>query len=170
MGCTIECYRLRIGSFSQKVPKVKTVGSNLNENNKVKLKKTARIFLSLYLIYLLVISSSIHQEHYGRSTINHPSIRQISISRPTKSTSTEILEQNQVSFKNPYLVATKILNKEIHALNGNHSNRGKSIKICYWNKGSSFLVNKTEDVKEIINTHKPLVLGLGEAQFNLIMI
>ena len=29
----------------------------------------------------------------------------------------------------------------------------------------SFLKNKHEDISEIINTHKPLVLGLGEAQF-----
>ena len=162
MGCSIECYRLRIGSFSQKVPKVKTVGSR---HNKVKLKKVECIFLSWCIIYLLVLLSSIHQEHYGRLTMNNPSIRQINISRPTKSTSAEVLDQNQVAFKNPYLVATKLLNKEIHTLNGNHSKRGKPIKICYWNKGSSFLINKTEDVKEIINTHKPLVLGLGEAQF-----
>ena len=33
----------------------------------------------------------------------------------------------------------------------------------YWNKGPAFLVNKQLDIKNIIDRHKPHILGLGEA-------
>ena len=63
------------------------------------------------------------------------------------------------------MLSSKIMNKIVHMVEGNLARRGKPITICYWNKRSSFLKNKQEDIAEIINTHKPLVLGLGEAQF-----
>ena len=90
-----------------------------------------------------------------------PSLRQKITNHPAHNSKSLSVEQNQVSFRYPYLVAAKVRNKEVHVRNGNQANRGKSISICYWNKGSSYLINKKEDIKEIINTHKPLVLGLG---------
>ena len=57
------------------------------------------------------------------------------------------------------------LNKLVHIKNGNHGNRGKGIKILYWNKGPSFLHNKQGDIESIIDVHKPHILGLGEANF-----
>lgn len=42
---------------------------------------------------------------------------------------------------------------------------GKGIKCIYWNKGPSFLTNKQLDIDSIISTHKPHMLGLGEANF-----
>ena len=62
-------------------------------------------------------------------------------------------------------MSRKVTNREAHTKYGNQAGRGKPITVCYWNKGSSFLSNKKDDIAEIINTHKPLVLGLGEAQF-----
>ena len=152
MGCSIECYRLRIGTFSQKGLKVKTGKSRPNKHNKVMLKKVAMIYLCWSIIYLLVFLSSSPQDQHFRISITHPSTRQKNTETPTKTVSSLDLDQKQVAFKSPYQVATKVLNKEVHAQNGNHSSRGRAIKICYWNKGSSFLINKTEDVKEIINT------------------
>ena len=35
----------------------------------------------------------------------------------------------------------------------------------YWNKGPAFLSNKQLDIGTIIETHKPHILGLGEANF-----
>ena len=35
----------------------------------------------------------------------------------------------------------------------------------YWNKGPSFLTNKMPDIESIIETHKPHILGLCEANF-----
>ena len=70
-----------------------------------------------------------------------------------------------MSFSYPFSKAAKLCNREVHAKNENLANRGKPIKICYWNKGSSYLCNKQEDIKEIINTHRPHVLSLGEEGF-----
>ena len=128
------------------------------------LKKVALMYLCWSIIYLLVFLSSSPQDQHFRISITHPSTRQKNSETPTNTVSTLDLDQKQVAFKSPYQVATKVLNKEVHAQNGYHSSRGKAIQICYWKKGSSFLINKKEDIKEIINTHKPLVLGLREAQ------
>ena len=59
------------------------------------------------------------------------------------------------------------MNRISHTINGNQRNKGKPINICFWNKGSSYLCNKKDDISDIIKTHKPMVLGLGEAQFKI---
>ena len=56
-------------------------------------------------------------------------------------------------------------NKLAHIMSENRGQRGKGIKCIYWNKGPSFLTNKQQDIESIISTHKPHVLGLGEANF-----
>ena len=90
----------------------------------------------------------------------HPSGRAQSVnSHPLRK------EQLEVAHNIPYLLSSKVSNKAAHATYGNQASRGKPITFCYWNKGSSFLSNKQEDISDIINTHKSLVLGLGEAQF-----
>ena len=35
----------------------------------------------------------------------------------------------------------------------------------YWNKGPAHLRNKQPEIETIIGTHKPHILGLGEANF-----
>ena len=54
-------------------------------------------------------------------------------------------------------------NKVAHITNGNREKRGRGINCLYWNKGPSYLVNKQQDIKGIIDSHKPHILGLGEA-------
>ena len=56
-------------------------------------------------------------------------------------------------------------NKLTHTIFGNRGQRGKGIKCLYWNKGPAHLVNKQQDIESIISTHKPHILGLGEANF-----
>ena len=75
------------------------------------------------------------------------------------------IDKQKVGHKIPYILSSKVTNRAAHAVNGNQASRGKPITLCYWNKGSSFLLNKQEDISDIINTYKPLVLGLGEAQY-----
>ena len=48
---------------------------------------------------------------------------------------------------------------------GNRNTRGPSLHLAYWNKGSSYLVNKKLDVTSVISKYKPDILGLGEANF-----
>ena len=56
-------------------------------------------------------------------------------------------------------------NKITHMISGNRGQRGKGINCVYWNKGPAFLCNKQLDIESIIDTHKPHILGLGEANF-----
>jgi hypothetical protein len=51
----------------------------------------------------------------------------------------------------------------IRSLNGNRGQRGRGIKIVTWNKGSSLLHNKHQEVETIIAGHQPHILGLCEA-------
>ena len=48
-------------------------------------------------------------------------------------------------------------------INGNRGARGPGIKLIHWNKGSSFLHNKKNEIETIIAGHHPHVLGLSEA-------
>ena len=56
-------------------------------------------------------------------------------------------------------------NKMAHITHGNRGQRGRGITCVYWNKGPSFLCNKMLDIETIMQTHKPHILGLGEANF-----
>ena len=56
-------------------------------------------------------------------------------------------------------------NKLMHIKSGNRGHRGKGINCVYWNKGPSHLINKQHDIQSIIDTHRPHILGLGEANF-----
>ena len=60
---------------------------------------------------------------------------------------------------------SKQRNKLLHIIFGNRGKRGKGINCLYWNKGPAFLTNKQLDIETIIGTHKPHILGLGEANF-----
>ena len=62
-------------------------------------------------------------------------------------------------------VSRSTRNKIAHITNGNRGQRGKGVTCIYWNKGPSLLCNKMQDIEEIIETHKPHILGLGEANF-----
>ena len=49
-------------------------------------------------------------------------------------------------------------NKLQHSLNGNHY-----LNIAHWNKGNTLFKNKTPQIDQILNTHKPHILSLCEA-------
>ena len=58
-------------------------------------------------------------------------------------------------------------NRAAHITHGNRGQRGKGVTCLYWNKGPSSLSNKMIDIETIIDTHKPHILGLGEANHRL---
>ena len=60
-------------------------------------------------------------------------------------------------------VAKIISNKEMHIYNGN---REKCIKIAHWNKGNSLLVTKMSEIRSIADQHKPVIIGISEANFS----
>ena len=54
-----------------------------------------------------------------------------------------------------------ITNFQSKYVNGNKSSRG--IKIAHWNKGSSHLINKMAEIRNLIDKHQPHILGVSEA-------
>ena len=54
-------------------------------------------------------------------------------------------------------------NKNSHILNGNI--KATSIKIAHFNKGNSKFDNKIDDIHYIIDTHKPLIFSISEANY-----
>ena len=54
-------------------------------------------------------------------------------------------------------------NNKVKSLNGNRGRRGRGIKIVAWNKGSSLLHNKHQEIESLIAGHHPHILGLSEA-------
>ena len=54
-------------------------------------------------------------------------------------------------------------NSIMRSIHGNRGQRGKGIKIVAWNKGSSLLHNKHQEIETIIAGHQPHILGLSEA-------
>ena len=131
MGCSLECYRLRIGTFNQKVPKIKRLKMPVARSKGKEKSQHLRFSMVWCLVLILLSMASVS-----------PSLSQKSPIHPAINNKSKPLEQNQVSFQYPYLVAAKVRNKEVHVRNGNQTNRGKPISICYWNKGSSYLINK----------------------------
>ena len=73
--------------------------------------------------------------------------------------------QCRMKYSVMYWLSSRQRNKITHIICGNGGQRGKGINCVYWNKGPSFLSNKQLDIETIIGTHKPHILGLGEANF-----
>ena len=195
MGCSLESYRARIGTFGNtfkgkeigKVGKLRRGKSDSN-TSKFVLFYIAWYSLNIALAPLLLpvtatarsrevppyrCAAGVHVQGrtppspsppYSLPPSGDQSSHAEERSPPYPSPQSRI-EQQKVSNKILYILSSKVTNSAAHAENGNQSSRGKPITVCYWNKGSSFLSNKQDDIADIINTHKPLVLGLGEAQF-----
>ena len=61
-------------------------------------------------------------------------------------------------------IFTAVSNFQSRYVNGNRSSKG--IKIGHWNKGNSHLVNKMAEIKNIIGSHHPHILGVSEANLH----
>ena len=177
MTCSLQTYRIRIGTFQPSYKK-KSYSSNRSPGASSNGTPPGTVLTSVYLIILLssyyVLSTptcsgqysheqgnlckyhiqpdSSHKEHNlctGGSITWDPGI-----SLETMATAT--IFSGMPSAK---------LNKLVHIKYGNRGPRGKGIKILYWNKGPSFLHNKQGDIETMVASHKPHILGLGEANF-----
>ena len=84
----------------------------------------------------------------GLHTVSHPSIHNYGLfGKPWKTRSEMIVDCN---FWAKYV-------------NGNKKEKG--IRIMHWNKGSSFLHNKINEIETVIEKYRPHILGLSEANF-----
>ena len=57
------------------------------------------------------------------------------------------------------------MNKIAHIKTENRNTRGPSLKLAYWNKGPSHLINKQQDIATTIVSFNPDIFGIGEANF-----
>ena len=146
MGCSLDTYRARIGRFGGTSRRIRKIENQKSMIGKVffSTRKMGVLFFGMWVVILAIAlksaETSIHQEYIS----DHP---------------IQSKEQYHYAYKYPYRLSARKLNKEVHARNGNQVNRGKQISICYWNKGSSYMVNKNEDIRQIIDKYKPMVLG-----------
>ena len=44
--------------------------------------------------------------------------------------------------------------------------KGSGLKLCHWNKGSSFLENSMTEIEHIVAEYKPHILGISESNFH----
>lgn len=187
MTCSLQTYRIRIGTF---YPRSK---SKLKKNNVPDKQPQPSTYLLLLLIVLYtglilnVSSLKTFNSDWLASTYIGPTSQAWSVS-------SECLDclvwdpgiqlvSNRDNFYNPIhedypfevlelfgsscspWLNSKQRNKITHIICGNRGQRGKGINCVYWNKGPAFLSNKQLDIGTIIETHKPHILGLGEANF-----
>ena len=184
MTCSLETYRIRIGTYntSRQFSRKKYCRSSSSGFSEKKITLLVRLLIATYSILVVSLPTLIKPQIKLDSTWQ---------TNPRSSTLTYIVPRYKLSNVNqPYLVSqTSLLdhppricqfdtwdpggsmiysidwNKIAHITYGNRGQRGKGITCVYWNKGPSFLCNKMGDIESIINSHKPLVLGLGELNF-----
>ena len=207
MTCSLQTYRIRIGTFQSGIYlKKKTTSCTRNSNLKV--RRTSFILaliISNYCLIALTFPALLqphpphhgptwHQQHshHGSYTIPisslanirscgftskpvliipdsdsiHQNSRQSRVWDPGANANSSLLQSSQFILARTCPWEThKKRNKVAHIMNGNIGQRGKGVTCVYWNKGPSFLTNKMNDIESIIDTHKPHILGLGEANF-----
>ena len=174
MGVSIQAYRARIGTFDNPPVRVKTEkeqsGTKFSTNLNYKIVAIALLLLGLFS---LLVSSCQHDyrmspslykyqfttaynHHFNLPSSPPPWTNDWSASfstwSPPRSTPLRSLRS---SHKNH--------NKFVKIINGNRSQRGHSIKLAHWNKGSGFLANCHTDIETILANHQPHIIGLSEA-------
>ena len=56
-----------------------------------------------------------------------------------------------------------LTNKTVHTINGNRANSSKGLRLATWNPGPAHLVNKISEIESVIQTSKPHLLVISEA-------
>ena len=162
MTCSVQLYRIRIGMHNQCR---KFLGRKINylpKNTYIYLKfcLTAAVVMSSFLIMVLFL---LMLTQYNFWSENHK----------TSTVPSKLCQYNSWDPMSTVCVCSNMScwltkvdrNKMAHILYGNRNLRGKGVTCLYWNKGSSLLQNKMHEINDIIESHKPLVFGLGEANF-----
>ena len=124
-----------------------------NKSTNPETSKNTYIVLLVAIIKVLCITCSNYQYHSQGPSKTSSTSEQIS-----HSLRSEVL--CGMEFLSSYIF-TMVSNFESRSVNGNRSSKG--IKIAHWNKGNSHLVNKMAEIKNIIGTHHPHILGVSEA-------
>ena len=153
MSCSLQIYRVRIGTYN--VAKT-TVRKKQSINGKETTRKDmfGKIF-TLCILYnyclMVLLAPPLFPPHTTTSNQSYPSKIKLNF------------QPYQPQVKPYSWINSKDRNKDAHIYFGNRGQRGRGITLVYWNKGPSFLCNKQLEIESIVERHKPHVLGLGEA-------
>ena len=183
MTCSLQIYRARIGTFFPR-PRKKSCDVTRAPKSSISLVPLSLIILMIIYCCLIVNVEARHTCNVENDDWNAPlNFSPVGLETMSCYTSmqwhtwdpgiTKLLigRKDMLDFESlPATGSTtypwhdnKQRNKLNHIINGNRERRGRGINCVYWNKGPSFLVNKQLDIKNIVERHKPHILGLGEA-------
>ena len=169
MAVSIDVYRSRIGQFNNG-----RIGSRQKYKNEPKstIKSRTSIFkLILAIASIIAISTIVPSANYAYQSkqsnydVPSPTNPCLTIS-PCKTSSTLLkpLPLTRCKFQYPTKPPAPTNNNfQARYKFGNRGRKKNGITIMHWNKGSSFLMNKKDDIATIIEDYRPLVLGLSEA-------
>ena len=178
MGVDINQYRAAIGSFFRNGPhkhKILRKCETLNETRSNCLVKVIKFVLLTFLFCALAVAEpNNYKTLNGRSESHSICVtgKQSLLSATVNVGGIEIRGQslnycrtfkkkecNGVSFYS----FSNLDNHYSKSKNGNRKQSG--IKICHFNKGNSYLCNRMYELENIVNQHRPLVLGISESNF-----
>ena len=171
MTCSLQVYRVRIGTF---FPRKCRKSWNSRTPNSTRLIVPWGIIL-LMIIYLSIVLNSDILTRHSVENENWKSFKCKSVIdrrgglRGTESRfiwdpgSRKSRTGGPAGTSSSVWLSRKERNKITHLINGNRGQRGRGINCVYWNKGPAYLCNKQLDIETIIEAHKPHILGLGEA-------
>ena len=153
MGVSLQVYRSRIGTFLSKG--IKT------QNTKLKVGNKSNSYFRKCLAILLLLSSLASVLHIIQQEPHvHPGL----LHQPKQGGVVHLVPDTQnLHLDRPCRLTSRDRNFLAKMVNGNRGARGAGIKLVHWNKGSSFLHNKHQEIETIIAGHHPHVLGLSEA-------
>ena len=173
MTCSVQVYRIRIGTFQNCLQFKKKVQNFVPSGKSSHLLKRYFIITLVVLFYLTLLYEC--QSNYMlevSSKIGHCQCCKINYFQLSPVSD----HVDQFKIWDPGLIEFQLMNtgkfswisridrnKLTHSTNGNRNQRGNGMTCLYWNKGSSFLSNKMLDIENIIASHKPHIFGLGEA-------
>ena len=151
MGVSLQVYRCRIGTFKS----TRTKLSKVKDGN----SQSCNAFMGKMLM-MFVLLSALASASLVSTKLNLSSARCQHV--PGAAVHLEPFTDNQLLHR-PSRLTSRDRNFLAKIVNGNRGLRGTGIKIIHWNKGSSFLHNKHDEIETIIAGHHPHVLGLSEA-------
>ena len=177
MTCSLQTYRTRIGTYNIKQTTYrKEYSKNGTERNQQKQKLLISLVLTNYCLLVLLGPSLlcpyppiVFQSLPSRATSSYTSsnqVQEVLIITTQSHTWDPGTAANLFTFQS-YLswITSTHRNKLAHITYGNRGQRGRGITVVYWNKGPSYLHNKQHEIESLVSTHKPHILGLGEANF-----
>ena len=163
MGINLQLYRHRIGRFQPQGVQGKYY--SLSEDyTPLPGGKLAKLGVKTFWISIsmLILLSAFTPAQIGSNchNPNHPHSK-----NPSRK---NFFDMGKVSYYdvNPLRLSSKDWNLYAKITYGNRGSRGAGIKLLHWNKGSSFLQNKHNDIETLIAGHHPQVLGLSEANLH----